>query len=99
ALVARAHALAAGQEAPSVQPAVVPAPAADAAPPAVSPPAPVAAAEPEAEVQPEPKPEPQWAATELISPPEHADALISGGDAALREIYARETSSHVLAVR
>ena len=88
-LVARAHALAAGHEPPAMQAAA----AAPEAPEKVEPPA------PEATPEAAPEPGPEWAATELIAPPQHAEALITGGDAALREIYARETSSHVLTVR
>jgi chemosensory pili system protein ChpA (sensor histidine kinase/response regulator) len=88
-LVARAHALAAGQEAPAFQAA--PAVEARAEPaPQVPEPAPPAVPEPMAEsAQAEP----------VTSPPESAEAPAAGNDLALREIYARETSSHVLTVR
>ncbi len=86
-LVARAHALAAGHEAPAA-PLSAPSEAlADSAP------------LPEPEPLAPPEPAVEWAATELIAPPESAQAPIEGADGALREIYARETSSHVLTVR
>ena len=89
-LVAHAHALAAGQEtlarAAEFAPAALPELAAV---------LPAAASAPTA-----PEPSGAWAATELITPlPQRLEAAEAGGDAALREIYARETSSHVLTVR
>ena len=90
-LVARAHALAAGHDAPAL-PAAPPPASAEAAP---QPAQPVPIAAPAAAA-----PAPEWAATELIMPPSPpAEAPAEGGDAALREIYARETSSHVQTVR
>ena len=89
-LVARAHALAAGRDA-------APQPEADAAAAAASEPTPGAARE--------------WAATERLTP-EQAAAIVAAAipaplavspaadsDAALREIYARETATHVATVR
>ena len=86
-LVARAYALAAGHEAPAIQvSAQLDAPT-ESAPEAPAP-APV------------PAPPTEGAATERITPlPQREEALAGGGDAALREIYSRETSSHVLTVR
>ncbi len=88
-LVARAHALAAGHEVPAFQAA--PAPAARAEP---------ARQLPELAPSAAPEPTEESAASEAVtSPPDGEGALAAGGDAALREIYARETSSHVLTVR
>ncbi len=88
-LVARAHALAAGHEVPAPQAAALPEVLAQ---------TPVQVPKP-ASVAP-PPPAPEWAATELIAPLAQNDqALPEGADVALREIYARETSSHVLTVR
>jgi chemosensory pili system protein ChpA (sensor histidine kinase/response regulator) len=117
ALVARAHALAAGQPAPPVEPtaasaappmpvahaeaapaAAMPQPAAAEAAPA-APPSTAALAEPAAPLPSMPAEAPgAWVATELIPPPP-GPAAGAADDAALREIYARETSSHVLTVR
>ena len=96
-LVARAHALAAGHDAPAPQLAPPP-PEARAEIPLQAP-EPVVAAAPPAPA-PTPAPAPEWAATELIAPPpQPQEAASDGADPALREIYSRETSNHVLTVR
>jgi chemosensory pili system protein ChpA (sensor histidine kinase/response regulator) len=113
ALIARAHALAAGREAAvtaaTTQVRAVPPPAAPAPPPVAAappPPAPapvappaVAAAPPPA---PAPRPEPVAVAAPAAPPaapaaPPAAPAIEQ--DHALRDIYARETASHVATVR
>ncbi len=124
-LVARAHALAAGQEVPAPAPmaeaeaavppapppAAVPSPApAPAAAPAVAAAAatgaaPAALAEPVSVPAPAAIPAPgaglpaRRAATEVITPLPQKSESSEDADPALREIYARETSSHVLTVR
>jgi chemosensory pili system protein ChpA (sensor histidine kinase/response regulator) len=128
-LIARAYALAAGQEAPALAPTAEAEAAAAPVPPAVAvpSPAPAAAATPApavaaapgtmagpaapAELAPAATPAPVvapapgagrpagWAATEVITPLPQESESPEDADAALREIYARETSSHVLTVR
>jgi chemosensory pili system protein ChpA (sensor histidine kinase/response regulator) len=95
ALIARAHALAAGRDAagPGAAPSrAAPAPA-TAAPPA-APPAPAAATRPPAP----PSPAPQPAAPAPVARAPSAAPVLEQ-DQALRDIYARETASHIVTVR
>jgi chemosensory pili system protein ChpA (sensor histidine kinase/response regulator) len=77
------------------------------APVAAEPPAPAAVPVPpapekplSAEAAPSAEPEGEWAASAHVTPlPQPVEPQDPAGEAALREIYARETSSHVLTVR
>ncbi len=95
-LAARAHALASGRE---PAPAIATEPAREQPPAAEPMPAPASVMTPPPPPAPAPAPQAPVAAAPVELEPETLPPAFAQDDPALREIYARETTSHVAAVR